>query len=145
MEDLINAIITRLRDQISTVRDTSIWVAESLDVVMIPQHVTLPAIAVKDGRETERPAYQAGAEITRIVEVAAIVQVFREGDTIVGASGVLRLDAAVKAALNDNTLSITGCTLAVTDGADPSRTIYTETDMAQMKKRTMRYELYENY
>ncbi|MDZ7831631.1 MAG: hypothetical protein U5L07_07750 [Desulfobacterales bacterium] len=145
MEDLINAIITELQGTLTTVRASAIWAAESLNPIIIPEFVTFPAVAVKDGRETFAPGYQDGEEIERYVDVAALVQVWKEGEAIVGADGVLRLYAAIRSALNDNTLSLSGYTLAVAESAGASKTIFTETDMAQMKVLTLRYEALSDY
>ena len=109
MKALLTAIKTRLKSQITAVRDRDIVVVEDVDV--LPAGVDFPAIGLKDGPVTRKRIAVDLREITYMVQVIVYVRLSKPEAAVMGwgtTPGVLDLAPDVLSALEDNYLSITG-------------------------------------
>lgn len=147
ISDHLNAIKTRLQDQVTAVRDGSVVLLSDLDTPVFPAGIHLPAIGITDGDVDEKPSYQDGYEQLITVDVAAYVQIFTDDQAALdnADAGVFAIEAAIKTALNDYTTVLSGCHLAIVTRRFATRKLFSETDMAVMKKIRMRYERLQNY
>ena len=109
MKTLLSAIKATLKTQIAVVRDRDVFVTE--DENIIPYSISFPAIGLKDGPVTRKRVATDLWETTRMVMVIPLVQLSKPEEAVmggVGATGILDLAAAIRAALDDNLLSIDG-------------------------------------
>ena len=139
--DLLNAIRTRLQSEITAVRDASVILLSDLDTPVFPQSLVFPAIGISDGDIDETPEIQDGYDQVIRVDVAAYVQIFTDDEAALtnAKNGVFALEAAIKTALNNYTSVLSGCYLAVVDKRFKTRKLFSDTDMAVMKKIRFKY------
>ena len=144
MKDLLNAIKTQLKTDLTYVRDSDIVVVE--DELAIPASVSFPAVGVKDGLIKYAVATQSQETDELHVKIIAYVQLQKPEASIMGDSstskkGVLEIISDIITSLKNNKLS------GQADSAFPvseteSEILTDEETAAQMKTVTMRYMRY---
>jgi hypothetical protein len=145
MKTLISAIKAQLQTDLTYVRDSDIYVTE--DLLLIPDTVRCPAVAIKDGDIDYTIETQVQETDTLEVTLAAYVELRKPeatimGDAATGQKGVLDIIADIVAALKNNTLSGQAA-VAVPVAETASELLADEKTAIQTKTVTMRYSRYD--
>lgn len=148
MKDLLEAIKTQLKTDLTYVRGSDIFITE--DERVIPDTVKFPAVGLKDGEITYDVEYQGAKENSELlVKHIAYVQLEKPeasvmGDTSTEKKGVLDIIADIKESLRDNKLS--GQVNEVWLVSEAESELLADEELAiQMKILTMRYVRHGTY
>ena len=109
MKTLLTAIKAQLQSQLTGVRDRDVFITE--DENIIPRSLDFPAVGLKYGPVTRKRVSTDLFETTRRVIVIPYVRLSKPEAAIMGAAGtigILDLAAAIRSALDGNTLGIEG-------------------------------------
>jgi len=148
MKSLLTAVKTQIKEEISYIRSSDIFVTE--DERLIPEAVKFPAVGLKDGEILYTVVSQGACEQT---ELSVIIIAYTElrkpeasimGDESTGQKGVLDIIADVKTALRDELLS--GQADEVWLVSETASELLADENLAiQMKTITLRYVRYGTY
>lgn len=116
MKELLLAIQTQLRTDLTYIRDRDIYIAPHINY--IPASVRPPCVGIKDGKPTRVEGAASTWEVTLPVIIAVYVQLAKEeaniiGDASTNKKGVLEIAEDVMSSLDENLLSITGMEAAI--------------------------------
>ena len=94
MKALLTAIQTQLRTDLTTIRDSDIYIAPHENY--IPNQVRPPCVGIKDGRIVRKELTGGMMEVTLDVTIAIFVHLAKDeasimGDTATGKKGVLEI------------------------------------------------------
>jgi len=137
MKPLLTAIRSKLRADLSYVRDRDIFITE--DEALLPRQVKFPAVALKDGDVANRLDDKDTIEQQMEVRVTAYAQILKPEESIMGSAGVLQMAADITASLQENTLGLTGVYDAFAVSEEASETFGDEQEMIQKKTVVLRY------
>ena len=143
MKELLTAIKSQLRTDLTYVRDSDIFVTE--DENLIPEAVKFPAVGLKDGPVIRKELAGGMMEYTLSVKIIALVQLTKPeaaimGDASTGKPGILEMESDIHESLDENLLSVTGMQEAVAVPNQPeSETFGDETEVIQRKIITYQY------
>jgi len=142
MKELLTAIKTQLRQDLSYVRASDVFITE--DENLIPEAVKFPAIGIKDGAIVRRDLAGGMWEITLNVNVVIWVKLLKDeatimGDDATGKKGVLEIEDDIHESLDENLLDITGMQEAFSPESSASELFGDETEAVQRKVIGYRY------
>jgi len=143
MKDLLTAIQTQLRTDLTYIRDSDIYIAPHENY--IPSQVRPPCVGIKDGIITRRELAAGMMEYTLNVTIVIMVQLAKDeaniiGDTATGKKGVIEIADGVHASLDENLLGITGMQEAVSDPTESGSELFgDEKEVLQRKRINYQY------
>ena len=143
MKDLIEAIRTQLRADMTDVRDSDVYVTPSEDFV--PANVRPPCIGIKDGRISREEKFGDQMGTWLRVTIVACVALTKEEAAIMGDDsgsrvGILDLADDIHESLDDNLLGISGMISAFSREESESNPFGDESLMMQRKLIYYEYE-----
>ena len=142
MKDLLTAIQTQLRTDLTYIRDDDIYITPHENY--IPAQVRFPCVGIKDGAVARTELTRGEAvESDRAVSIIAYVNLAKPeaavmGDTATGKKGVLDIINDIHDSLHANKLSLTGMSHAFCPGETGSELFGDENEYIQ--KKAVRYE-----
>lgn len=144
MIELLKAVQTRLRDELSGIRDRDIYITPHIG--FIPQGTKRPCIGIKDGKDDQ--SYGAGnsKDHKLHVKLAIFVDLAKKEASIIGdpatnTKGVLEIKNDCIAALEGNKLKIKGMQ-SVRVVADPESEFFMVKGGSEMQRKQLGF-LYE--
>jgi len=143
MKELLTAIQTQLRTDLTYIRDSDIYIAPHENY--IPGQVRFPAVGIKDG-PVIRGELSRGVilEIERAVTLVVYVKLAKPeaavmGDAVASKKGVLDIVSDIHSSLHDNTLSLSNTSLVFSPSEEPSELFGDESEYIQKKIVTYKY------
>ena len=127
MKDLLTAIQTQLRTDLTTIRDADIYITPHENY--IPNQVRPPCVGIKDGTIVRRELAGGMMEYILNVAISVFVQLHKSeaaviGDAASGKKGVLEIADDIHASLDENLLDITGMQEAVSDPTEAGSELF---------------------
>jgi len=146
MKALLTAIQTQLRTDLTTIRDSDIYIAPHENY--IPNQVRPPCVGIKDGRIVRKELAGGMMEVTLDVTIAIFVHLAKDeasimGDTATGKKGVLEIGEDVHTSLDESLLGITGMQEAFSPSESGSELFGDEKETLQRKLITYQYVMEE--
>ena len=147
MKELLTAIQTQLRTDLTYIRDSDIYIAPHENY--IPSQVRPPCVGIKDGLIVRKELACSMLEITLNVTIIIMVQLAKDeaniiGDAAASKKGVLEIADNVHASLDENLLGITGMHEAVSAPTEPGSELFgDEKEALQRKLITYQYVMEE--
>lgn len=138
MKELLNAIRTQLRTDLTYVRNRDVYVTE--DEILIPDYVKFPAVALKDGTTARKLADKSEIDEDLRVRISSYSQIFKPEESVMGSKGVLQMTADIINSLDENNLSLAGMYHAFAISVEASETFGDEQEMIQKKTVVFQYQ-----
>lgn len=144
MKTLVQAIQTALRSGIDYIRDADIVIVPHIN--FLPNEVRLPAIGIKDGPVRRTELAGGMMRYAMQVKIAAWVQLMKEEAAIIGdiagegRKGVLDTATDIHAILDENLLSISGMTKAVSAANEPESEMILDAGKPVMQRKVLIYD-----
>lgn len=126
MRALLAAVKSQVQSEIDWVSGTNVFYADDFD--LLPQHVTFPAVGIKDGGQANTLDSAGSYEAEHRVRCCVYV-LNHQPETLCEDQGVLDLADEVEAALIDNALSIGDVLLAWAEGVTESELFLDENNL----------------
>jgi len=142
MKDLLTAIQTQLRTDLTYIRDSDIYIAPHENY--IPTQVRFPAIGIKDGPVTRTELTRGEVvESERAVSIIVYVKLAKPeaavmGDDATDKKGVLDIINDIHDSLHGNKLSLSGTSHVFSPSESESELFGDESEYVQ--KKAVRYE-----
>ena len=142
MKDLLTAIQTQLKTDLTYIRDSDIYITPHENY--IPGQVRFPCVGIKDGAVARTELTRGEVvESDRAVLIIAYVKLAKPeaavmGDDATGKKGVLDIINDIHDSLHDNKLGLTGMSHVFCPSEDPSDLFGEENEYIQ--KKAVRYE-----
>lgn len=143
MKSLLSAIQTRLRAQLTYIRDGDIYITPHENY--IPHHVRPPCVGIKDG-DIDRSELVGECVASRMtVSLIVFVQLPKDeasimGDSSTGQKGVLDAADDIVTALDGELLDVSGLQAAFCDSSKASELFGDERETLQRKIIRCQYE-----
>ena len=142
MKELLNAIKSQLRADLTYMRDRDVYVTPHANY--IPNAAKPPCVGLKDGGITRTELPGGMWEVTLTVHLAVYVQLAKDeasimGDTATGKKGVLDIVDDIHASLDENLLGISGMIEAFSSSEAESEMFGDENEGLQRKIVTYQY------
>jgi len=137
MKELLNAIKSQLRTDLTYVRDSDIFITEAEN--LIPDSIRFPAVGIKDGPVARKELAGGMMEYTMNPKIIPYVQLTKPeaaimGDTSTDSKGILDMEDDIHSSLDENLLNISGMQHAASAPISPeSETFGDETEVIQRK------------
>lgn len=135
MKTLLSAIKAQLQTSITYVRDADVFVTENENI--IPNGVSFPAIAIKDGPVLITELAGGLMDQTLRVRIIPMVQLYKPEAAVMGDAGrkgVLDMADDIMAALDENLLTIDGMAAAYPDADQPESELFGDDTTAIVRK-----------
>ena len=137
MKDLLTAIQTQLRTDLTYIRDSDIYITPHENY--IPSQVRPPCVGIKDGTTGRRELAGGMMEYTLGVMIIVFVDLLKAeaaimGDTATGKKGVLEIADGIHASLDENLLDISGMQEATSDPTEAGSELFGNEEDGLQKK-----------
>jgi hypothetical protein len=142
LKDLLTAIQTQLRTDLTYIRDSDIYIAPHENY--IPGQVRPPCVGIKDGAIVRKELVSSMLEVTLNVTIVIMVQLAKDeasiiGDAATGKKGVLEIADDIHTALDENLLDIDNMQEAYSPSEEASVLFGDEKEALQRKLITYQY------
>ena len=142
MRELLLAIQTQLRTDLTYIRDKDIYIAPHINY--IPASARPPCIGIKDGKVTREELASSMWTVTLPVTLSVFVQLAKDEANIIGDAsseqkGVLEITEDILESLDENLLDIVGMEAAVSLEDNESEIFGDDKESLQRKIITFEY------